>query len=90
MEILSTCESFTEDLPSDASGIALLLSGRARVHRVHPAGLLQIETGFSLPKRLLSESMHAVTARGFELKVFLFVVASSIDGLLSVTTGVIY
>jgi hypothetical protein len=42
----------------------------------------RIETGFSLLKRLLPESIHAVTARGFELKVFLFVLACSIDALL--------
>jgi hypothetical protein len=35
-----------------------------------------------LLKRLLPESIHAVTARGFELKVFLFVLACSIDALL--------
>jgi hypothetical protein len=42
----------------------------------------RIETkGSNLEKRLPS-SIHAVTAEGFELKVFLFVLALSFDGLL--------
>lgn len=42
----------------------------------------KIETGFSLLKRLLPDSAHAVTARGFELKAFLVVLVCSIDVLL--------
>lgn len=42
----------------------------------------QIETAFSQITRLLPRAIHAVTARGFELKVFLFVLAFSFDGLL--------
>ena len=38
-------------------------------------------TGSNLEKRLPS-SINAVTADGFELKVFLFVLALSFDGLL--------
>ncbi|MCS4194635.1 hypothetical protein GGP50_002865 [Salinibacter ruber] len=38
--------------------------------------------GFSGLSRLLPKSIHAVTDRGFELKVFLFVLACSIDALL--------
>jgi hypothetical protein len=30
---------------------------------------------------MLPKTIHAVTAKGFELKVFLFVLASSINGL---------
>jgi hypothetical protein len=41
----------------------------------------RIETAGSLIERRLPNTMHAVAARGFELKVFLFVLASSIDGL---------
>lgn len=37
-------------------------------------------------KRLLPESIHVVTACGFELKVFLFVHACSIEALLQATT----
>jgi hypothetical protein len=37
-----------------------------------------VETTGSLLERLLPKSIHAVTARGFELKVALFVLAASI------------
>ena len=42
----------------------------------------QVETAGSLIARLLPRSIHAVTAKGFELKVILFVLASSINCLL--------
>jgi len=42
-----------------------------------------VETTGSLIERLLPKSIHAVTARGFELKVALFVLASSINFLRS-------
>ena len=38
----------------------------------------RIETAASLIARRLPNTIHAVTARGFELKVFLFVLAHSI------------
>jgi hypothetical protein len=41
----------------------------------------RIETAGSLIARRLPKTIHAVTARGFELKVFLFVLAYSIDCL---------
>jgi len=41
----------------------------------------RIETAASLIERRLPNTIHAVTARGFELKVFLFVLAYSIDCL---------
>jgi hypothetical protein len=41
----------------------------------------KVETAGSLIERRLPNTMHAVTAHGFELKVFLFVLASSIDCL---------
>lgn len=41
-----------------------------------------IETAGSLIERLLPRSIHAVTARGFELKVFLFILAYSISTAL--------
>jgi|tagenome__1003787_1003787.scaffolds.fasta_scaffold20297162_1 hypothetical protein len=41
----------------------------------------QVETAGSLIERLLPKSLHAVTAKGFELKVILFVLASSINCL---------
>ena len=40
-----------------------------------------VETTGSLIERLLPKSIHAVTAKGFELKVALFVVAVSINHL---------
>lgn len=40
-----------------------------------------VETTGSLIERLLPKSIHAVTARGFELKVALFVLASSVNFL---------
>lgn len=83
-------EYFTEDLLADASGIKLLPQRKKNSTRAVPAYVeyiqqvyrKRIETGFSLLKRLLPDSIHAVTARGFELKVFLFVLACSIDALL--------
>ncbi|MEM4168399.1 MAG: IS982 family transposase [Candidatus Caldarchaeum sp.] len=41
----------------------------------------RIETGFSVLCPLLPRSLHAVTARGFELKVYAFVLAYSIKCL---------
>jgi len=40
-----------------------------------------IETVGSLIERILPKSIHAVTAAGFELKVFLFILAYSINCL---------
>ncbi len=42
----------------------------------------QIETEGSNLEKQLPSSIHAVTSEGFELKVFLFVLALSFDGLL--------
>jgi hypothetical protein len=41
----------------------------------------RVETAASLIERRLPKTIHAVTARGFELKVFLFVLAYSLDCL---------
>jgi hypothetical protein len=41
----------------------------------------QVETAGSLIERLLPKSIHAITAKGFELKVILFTLASSINCL---------
>jgi hypothetical protein len=43
----------------------------------------RVETAGSLIEQLLPKSIHAVTAQGFELKVALFVIASSINGYLN-------
>ena len=40
-----------------------------------------IETSISLVERLLPKHIHSVTSKGFELKVGLFVLASSINAL---------
>ena len=44
-------------------------------------GRKMVETAGSLVARLLPKSIHAVTSRGFELKVMLFVLAWGISGL---------
>ena len=41
----------------------------------------RVETTGSLPERLLSKSIHAVTARGFRTQDLLFVLALSINFL---------
>lgn len=82
-------EYFTEDLLEEASGIDLSPIRKKNSKRKVPAytRYLQqsfrkrIETAFSQITRLLPRSIHAVTAKGFELKVFLFVLAFSFDGL---------
>jgi hypothetical protein len=51
----------------------------AHVEYIHQVYRKKIETGFSVLNRLNPDSTHAVTARGFELKVFLFVLACNID-----------
>ncbi len=43
----------------------------------------RVETAGSLIEQLLPKSIHAVTSQGFELKVALFVLASSINGYLN-------
>jgi hypothetical protein len=40
-----------------------------------------VETTGSMLERLLPKSIHAVTAKGFELKVGLFVLATSLNFL---------
>jgi len=43
----------------------------------------RVETAGSLIEQLLPKSIHAVTSQGFELKVALFVIASSLKGYLN-------
>jgi hypothetical protein len=45
--------------------------------------LRPVETAGSLLEQLLPKSIHAVTSQGFELKVALFVIASSLNGYLN-------
>ena len=77
-----------EDLMREA-GIELLPMRKKNSHRPVPPFMtyLQasirkiVETTGSLLERLLPKSIHAVTAKGFELKVALFILACSINFL---------
>ena len=70
-----------------AANLNLLPLRKSNSHRPLPSGLTYllsccrkiIETTGSLIERLLPKHIHAVTARGFELKVALFVVAASFN-----------
>jgi Transposase DDE domain len=77
-----------EDL-LDEAGIQLIPDRKKNSKRPMPPWLHfflrqyrnQVETAGSLIERLLPKSIHAVTAKGFELKVILFVLASSVNCL---------
>jgi len=81
-------EYLTEDLLEEI-GIRLLPLRKKNSNRSVPAYVAyvqqhcrkKVETTISLLEQLLPKSIHAVTARGFELKVFLFVLACSFEGL---------
>ena len=83
-------EYFTEDVLLDASSIGLMPLRKKNSKRGFPAWVEYVqhtyrkgvETAGSLIERRLPKTIHAVTPAGFELKVFLFVLAFSIDGLL--------
>ena len=83
-------EYFTEDLLAEACGIELCPQRKknstrgvsASVRYLQQVYRKRIETTFSRIEQMLPKSIHAVTARGFELKVFLFVLAFSISGLV--------
>ena len=76
-----------EDLLSEACGIDLSPMRKKNSKRPASASLAylqavgrkQVETAGSLIERLLPKSLHAVTAKGFTLKVFLFVLAYSVS-----------
>jgi hypothetical protein len=80
----------TEDLLQEASGICLRPMRKRNSKRPVSAcvaylqhhGRKIIETAGSLISQLLPKSIHAVTPQGFELKVFLFVLAYSIQRAL--------
>jgi hypothetical protein len=79
-----------EDLLEEASGIDLRPLRRKNSTREEPAYVefiqhtyrKQIETTGSDFERQLPSSIHAVTPEGFELKVFLFVLAVSFGALV--------
>lgn len=83
-------EYLTEDLLEEASGITLLPLRKknskrgveAFVEYVQRYYRKAVETTGSALERLLPKSIHATSAAGFELKVFLFVLAHSLSGVL--------
>jgi hypothetical protein len=82
-------EYFTEDLLSAPASSSAHSERKNSTRAVSaPARYLQqvyrkrVETTFSHIERMLPKSSHAVTARGFALKMFLFVLAFSISGLV--------
>lgn len=74
-----------EDLLQDA-GLHLIAARKKNSARPHPGWVeyickqtrMRVETAFSQIERELARHIHAVTPRGFELKVFLTVLAYSI------------
>lgn len=80
----------TEDLLQEAQDVQLRAMRKKNSKRAVPPwiaylqfhGRKMIETAGSLIAQLLPKSIHAVTPQGFELKVFLFVLAYSINRAL--------
>jgi hypothetical protein len=80
---------YLEDVMWEAAGINFSPMRKRNSTRPVPAyiaylqarGRKMVETAGSLVARLLPKSIHAVTSRGFELKVMLFVLAYSISCL---------
>lgn len=83
-------EYLTEDLLQEAAQITLLPLRKKNSKRPVEAFVAYVqhyyrkavETVGSELERLLPKSIHATSARGFELKVFLFVLAHSLSGVL--------
>lgn len=80
-----------EDLLKEVEHIQLIPMRKKNSKRVLPPYVSfvqsyhrkRVETAGSLIEQLLPKSIHAVTSQGFELKVALFVIASSINGYLN-------
>ena len=80
----------TEDLLAEAGEVTLVGHRKSNSTRPRPAWATyvlehfrkRIETAFSAVERTLPKSVHAVTASGFETKVFLFLLVLSLDGLM--------
>jgi hypothetical protein len=78
-----------EDVLREASHIYLYPIRKQNSKRTLPPSIAyvqhyyrkRIETVGSLIERMLPKTMHAVTAAGFELKVFLFILAYSLNCL---------
>ena len=79
-----------EDVLAEAGQVTLVADRKRDSKRPRPAWetyVLQhsrkaVETAFGEIEKLLPRSIHAVTGPGFELKVYLFVLAYSLAGLL--------
>lgn len=79
----------TEDVLAEAGEVTLVADRKKDSTRPRPAWqtyVLQVyrkavETAFGEIEKRLPKSIHAVTGPGFELKVFLFVLAYSLSGL---------
>lgn len=84
---------FYEDLVNEASGVEFLVARKSNSKRPHKPwtdylinrGRKMIETAFSGITSLFPRTIHAVTQKGFELKVFCFVLAYSFNRLLVTT-----
>jgi hypothetical protein len=80
-----------EDLLKEVDHIQLIPMRKKNSKRALPPSISfvqsyhrkRVETAGSLIAQLLPKSIHAVTAQGFELKVALFVIASSLNGYLN-------
>lgn len=83
-------EYLTEDLLQEAAQITLLPLRKKNSKRPVEAFVAYVQQYYrkavervgSELERLLPKSIHATSARGFELKVFLFVLAHSLSGVL--------
>ena len=82
-----------EDLLDEVCGIDLMPLRKKNSKRSVPAYVQfvqqihrkRIETAGSLLHRMMPKQIHAVTSKGFELKLFLFVLAYSISALYHTT-----
>ena len=82
-----------EDLLEEVCDISLMPIRKKNSKRSVPAYVQfvqqihrkRIETAGSLLHRLMPKQIHAVTSKGFELKLFLFVLAYSISFLYHTT-----
>jgi len=80
-----------EDLLKEVDPIALIPIRKKNAKRALPPEVSfvqhyyrkMIETAGSLIEQLLPKSIHAVTSQGFELKMALFVIASSLNCYLN-------
>ena len=80
-----------EDFLKEVEHIALLPMRKKNSTRALPPAVSfvqhyyrkMVETAGSLIAQLFPKSIHAVTSQGFELKVALFVIASSLNGYLN-------